>query len=1028
MTPTASQGDLRHVALEEPCGEVRPFADAPLSDSQRVGVLLQLAAVDALLAGCVPLDRLGVDESGILRSRRSSGDDRATAQERLARAVGLLFSSERRIEGRGAARRAVRLLQKRWRQSLVAIAPDRLVADVLEAAPFLWTARHAEARSALVLASGREVRVAGPGALRDWILEGCGDYEAVLERLSELRRGSPPSTPRSDPAERAAEAFAAGRYSECEALLSGRRRDSAVLGFLCAVERGRLHSARRRLPVAYRHVSPGSREFWRLCRGAVRLYANLGQSKKLRRWMARSLWQERRCGGGDGRVVAAQGYWDLGRLDAMARHLEACSDVDWNGGLTEREQTRALLHLSLGDGERAVRALGRALGAERRRLSKSRAGRLWNDMISARVLQGDLGGAERAARHAFRLLSAGEGPAAQTLALHNLAEVRLRRGFGEGVEALLDEVEEENRDSHNRRASFYDLEMRCRWLIFRGAVREAAELSERAIAELEDAEDALNQDVLRVLACRCRGWLDEPQRAQRHLPGAVPEGCLEAEERPALYWLAGLPERARLVCRGPAAGLWRGALRGSDPTAADWQRVETLEPYRRARLILDLVLCGVPVDSGRRAWASRHLHHRGSSGAAQLLRRSGEGALAVLAQHAGEPLEVGEELRGLLDVVGCPGAELSFQPARRVDREVLVAGSGGSLSSSVEVGEGTWWLTAEKLPVAAEQLLVLLARGLPSLPTPKLEEASGDAEILGRSPELLEVVRRARLLAAEPMPVLIQGESGTGKELLARLCHRASPRRGGPFQAVNCAALTESLALGELFGHVRGAFTGAERDRKGVFEEAQGGTVFLDEIGDLHPRAQGMLLRVLQESEVQRLGENRVRAIDARVVAATHRDLEDLVEEGSFRRDLYFRLRVGRLVVPPLRDRGGDVELLAEAFSAERGLQLSTGAAQKLAGCRWPGNVRELKATIDAASALASGEGRSILEVADLGLEETSGEDRLGYHEWVQLQRRRKVSEALEASEGNQAAAARALGLSRQAMSYLVRELGVRSP
>lgn len=1021
------QGDLRHSALKEPCGEVRSFDSAPLNDSQRLAVLLQVAALDALSRPRrrILLSRMGVDESGIVRTADLDGADSTASQRRLVTLAGQLFSTTQRIEGRGAARRAVRQLQKRWQQSLVEIPPDRLVGEVLDAAPFLWAARHADARKALVLVDQDALRVAGPGALRAWILEGCESYEDVSSRLAGLRFGESSESSEVEVPARAMTAYAAGRYRECERLLRGRWQEAPVISFLSAIELGRLHSARRRLSTARRSSPPGSDEFWRVCRGAVRLYANLGQSRNQRRWIARALWQERRSRSGDGHVVAAQGYWDLGRLDDMARHLDACV-TDALCDVTEREQTTALLHLSLGRGGRATEALGRALRVDRRRLSGPKAGRLWNDMISARVFEGDLAGAERAARHAFRLLSAGEGPAAQTLALHNLAEVRLRRGDCRGYESLLESIEEENRESHNRRAAAYDLEMRCRLLLFRGRIREAVDRLEEGLAALEAFGGNSNHETLRALACRGWGWLEEPERAAEHLSGEAPPGCFEPEELPAFYALAGDRERAWRACAGPAGALWRRALSGEEPTDRDWKNLVTLEPFRRARMVLDLALCGVAAAEDRRVWATRRLRGSGAEDLALRLSRSGRGALGVLANRSGAALEH-DELRAAFEDAGCVGVEISFVPARRIDREVMLVGPGGRDCFEVAVPEGRWSVRAERLSERGERLFTLLARGLPALEMPRGAPVPSGGKLLGRSPELLAVVSRARLLATETMPILIQGESGTGKELLARLCHRASPRRDAAFQPVNCAALTESLALGELFGHVRGAFTGAERDRKGVFEEATGGTVFLDEIGDLHPRAQGMLLRVLQEGEIQRLGENKVRKVDARVVAATHRNLEDRVAEGSFRQDLYFRLRVGRLLLPPLRERGADVELLAEAFAAEKGLLLTKSAAKKLSSLSWPGNVRELKATVEAAAAIASGEGRRSVDLGDLGLEQDRGESRLGYHEWLQAQRRRKVSEALEASDGNQSAAARSLGLSRQAMSYLVRELGVRT-
>ncbi|MCB1034020.1 MAG: sigma-54-dependent Fis family transcriptional regulator, partial [Acidobacteria bacterium] len=263
------------------------------------------------------------------------------------------------------------------------------------------------------------------------------------------------------------------------------------------------------------------------------------------------------------------------------------------------------------------------------------------------------------------------------------------------------------------------------------------------------------------------------------------------------------------------------------------------------------------------------------------------------------------------------------------------------------------------------------------------------------------------------------GESGTGKELAARHLHRSSPRSDGPFVAVNCAALSETLVLSDLFGHVRGAFTGADRDRAGIFESARGGTVFLDEIGDLPGAAQGMLLRVLQEQEVRRLGESLPRKVDVRVVTATHKSLEEMVRDRSFRQDLFFRLRVGILHLPPLRERGRDVLLLAEHFLPS-GHRLSPPARAVLLGYGWPGNVRELKNVLSVASALCDG---AVIEPDDLDLEDASPAPEADYHQQLESFRRRLVGDTLKACQGNRAEAARRLGLTRQALSYLVRQL-----
>jgi len=299
--------------------------------------------------------------------------------------------------------------------------------------------------------------------------------------------------------------------------------------------------------------------------------------------------------------------------------------------------------------------------------------------------------------------------------------------------------------------------------------------------------------------------------------------------------------------------------------------------------------------------------------------------------------------------------------------------------------------------------------------------------IVGESPALLAALARLPRLAQGEVPIIVLGESGTGKELVARQVHRLSPRADGPFLPINCAALSESLLLEDLFGHAKGAFTGADRDRAGIFETARGGTVFLDEIGDLPLAAQGKLLRVLQEKEVRRLGESTSRTVDVRVVSATHRDLATMVREKTFREDLYYRLRVALVELPPLRERGNDVVLLAEHFLARtsrgrRPCRLSRSARERLLAHRWPGNVRELENVLEVAAALAEG---GTIEREHLQLPDSRPAPAGTYHQQVEGFRRRLVDEALRAAQGNRAEAARRLGLTRQALSYLVRQLRI---
>jgi two-component system response regulator HydG len=246
----------------------------------------------------------------------------------------------------------------------------------------------------------------------------------------------------------------------------------------------------------------------------------------------------------------------------------------------------------------------------------------------------------------------------------------------------------------------------------------------------------------------------------------------------------------------------------------------------------------------------------------------------------------------------------------------------------------------------------------------RLRERDGTPEgLVGTSGGMREVTRMIEAVAYSSATVLVTGESGTGKELVARALHARSPRRAHPFVALNCGALTETLLESELFGHVKGAFTGAQRDSKGLFDAADGGTIFLDEIGDVPPATQVRLLRVLQEGEIKRVGAADSLRVDVRVIAATHRDLTRLVKSGKFREDLFYRLNVINVPLPPLRERIDDVPLLAHHFLrryAERlGKKVRTllpEALELLCGYRWPGNVRELENAIERAVVLCRGD------------------------------------------------------------------------
>jgi NtrC-family two-component system response regulator AlgB len=239
----------------------------------------------------------------------------------------------------------------------------------------------------------------------------------------------------------------------------------------------------------------------------------------------------------------------------------------------------------------------------------------------------------------------------------------------------------------------------------------------------------------------------------------------------------------------------------------------------------------------------------------------------------------------------------------------------------------------------------------------ELERRGGTGIIVTRSERMKSVLDLAQQVAASNITVLLEGESGTGKELLARMIHQQSPRADNPFVTVNCAALAETLLESELFGHVRGAFTGAVRDREGRFEAANGGTVLLDEIGEVAPATQVKLLRVLQSKELERVGETATRRVDVRVIAATNRNLEEAVKNGTFRDDLYYRLNAVRVKLPPLRERTEDIPLLAQHFLSRSGSgsELSPDVLRALTAYPWKGNVRELENVIERAVILAKG-------------------------------------------------------------------------
>ncbi len=308
--------------------------------------------------------------------------------------------------------------------------------------------------------------------------------------------------------------------------------------------------------------------------------------------------------------------------------------------------------------------------------------------------------------------------------------------------------------------------------------------------------------------------------------------------------------------------------------------------------------------------------------------------------------------------------------------------------------------------------------------------------IVGESPAVRDVLQFISKVAPTDSTVLIFGESGTGKELAARAIHQNSKRADKPFMGVNCAALAESLLESELFGHERGSFTGALAQKKGRLEVAEGGTVFLDEIGELSPSLQVKLLRVLQEREFERVGGTRTIKIDIRVITATNRNLEEAVKQGTFRQDLYYRLNVVSLEMPALRERQGDIPLLANYFAAKYGEKcnrritgISADAQAQLGGYDWPGNVRELENAIERAVVLGTTEQILVEDLPEAVLEKegaTEASSKTRYHEAVTETKKQLILNAMSQAQGNFTEAAKLLGIHPNYLHRLIRNLNLR--
>ncbi|HYN21721.1 MAG TPA: sigma 54-interacting transcriptional regulator [Thermoanaerobaculia bacterium] len=1029
MSPALRAVRVLHPCLEPHPGSV-PLATARLTDQQRISVLLQAAGLLSLLdrAGWMVQDWSGarVTSAGRLtfpEDSAAAGISERHAQEILRELLGRMFRYEgsAALSGRGPARRAARLLLDRWFQSLAPIAPDEAVTQILNDSPFLWEHGFAEARAALAgeLDDGNQVRfwVAGPRPFRSRLLASCrtavelrellvsGEAWSAWDGNGEVR-GLALITDEAK-IQRAQALSVQGRSRAALAVLDGLRSNAAeAVRARCQLHLGQLGAARATL----RRIKKGrltAEQAIDLADTATRVLANSGDTEGPRAWIQRAL---ELAGPAQGAawlhagLVAAVAAWDRRDLSEMNVWLEDTKgarevpDLAWRWHLA---RGRSALN-EPAQGTEAVAQLGRAIRTSRRTLSRQDAAGLWNELGLGRTKVGDLAGAERAFLHAARLLEGCDGPRKTTLALPNLAEIRLRRGRLDGVLEILERTSEENRLAGNLRGLVQDTGLRARFELVLGRPAAALELCRQALGDLARHDSTWHAEELQLLAARALGWLHRQQEAAEALarvPPAVFEE-LEPEERPAALAHAGKIQDALREAEGtPFEPLWNAVLSEAPAPLPSWEALSILEPYRAARLVFDLsLLCTSAAEAIPAPWlrsAAATLRQIGAHAQAESLEARDQGpwqAMAIyLGKRPGDPA-----LADLFDQIGL--------------REEDLAG-------------------AEDARSRALGALARRDRAIREEPPPRPEEPqerrvpAGSGEMVGESAAFRAALDRMDRLAQGSLPILILGESGTGKELAARRIHRASARARGPFVPVNCAALSETLILSELFGHARGAFTGADRDRKGSFEAASGGTIFLDEIGDLPLTAQGMLLRTLQEKEVRPVGEPLPRKIDVRVLAATHRNLETMVVEGSFREDLYYRLKGANVKLPPLRDRGEDVLLLADRILARQdpspAPKLVREARALLLTYSWPGNIRELQNVLSLSVMLAAGD--SAIRAEHLELPEMKKTPTGSYHEQVDAVRRKVLSEALEKHGWNQTEVSRELGLSRQSISYLVR-------
>ena len=694
------------------------------------------------------------------------------------------------------------------------------------------------------------------------------------------------------------------------------------------------------------------------------------------------------------------------------------------GLLDRREHARAIVRLE--------EAIGAAAG------DPAEGAELHLDLAAARYHAGDASGSEAALGQALAAAASAGREDLARIARSNRVELLINRGAWSEAESEIAALEESARAEKDSTRRLVALHHRGRLALRRGFLSDAARDNAEALRLAAEIGDRLEIGEL---------WLEQGDRL---LYEGNREGAREAWEKAASAPAdrsdrdgaarERLSEMAWVDCGGPSDQARRAA-----------ETLFSRDPYRAAEAVArwTRLFDGAAVPPALRERAVRVLRESGGSElAARVFGAAADhvphDALrqlrgAVLASLAGET----PQLDGALPRIGIAGLALRDGSGR----EVVALGQGpapeGTEWRPLETSEGPYsvalWPSPPPETASALALLLetLLLRGGGRASTPDFSPAWKRLGIVTADASMEEPYRRLARFAPQAVTVLVLGESGSGKEAVARAIHALSRRAAGPFVPVNVAAIPSGVLESELFGHARGAFSGADRERRGLLEEASGGTIFFDEIGDLALPLQSKLLRALQERELRRVGENRARPIDVRVVSATSRDLAREAEAGRFREDLYYRLHVALIRLPALRERGRDALLLArfflERYAREYGrgdLRLAPESAAAIGAYAWPGNVRELQNAMAQAAALCEPGGLVTVAllpepVRPARLPAGAGARFGGYRAQVDAHRRDLIADALDRAGGNRSRAARDLGLSRQALLYLIRELKV---